>query len=70
MMRSASFLTPPVVMGSVAALAGLLAIVAISRPGTSNQARYAKRIIGTMLTAAAIILSGFACALSNWETGA
>lgn len=56
-------------MASIAALTGLLAIGAISRPGTSDQARYAKRIAGTMLGAGAIILGGFAFALSSWEAG-
>lgn len=62
-------MSAPVVMALVAAAAGLLAIVVVSRPGASEAARYAKRIAGTMLGAGAVILGGFAYALSGWGAG-
>ncbi len=68
MTRALAFFTPPVIMGLVASVAGLLAVFVVSRPGATEQARYAKRITGTMLAALAIILGGFAWALGSWST--
>ena len=68
MTRALAFFTPPVVMAVVASVAGLLAVFVVTRSGATEQARYAKRIVGTMLTALAIILGGFAYALWTWST--
>ncbi|OYY75618.1 MAG: hypothetical protein B7Y43_18710 [Sphingomonas sp. 28-62-20] len=68
MMRALAFLTPPVIMGVVAATAGLSAVFVVTRPGASDQARYAKRIVTTMLATLAIILGAFAWALWTWST--
>ncbi|OYY67749.1 hypothetical protein [Sphingomonas sp. 28-63-12] len=67
MTRALALFTPPVIMALVASLAGLLAVFVVSRGGVSDQARYAKRIVGTMLAALAIILGGFAWALWTWS---
>lgn len=57
----------PVIMGVVASMSGLLAVFVVTRSGATDQARYAKRIVGTMLVALAIILGGFAFALWTWS---
>lgn len=67
MTRALALFTPPVIMGIVAGMAGLLAVFVITRSGATDQVRYAKRITGTMLAALAIILGGFAWALSTWS---
>ena len=67
MTRALALFTPPVIMALVASAAGLLAVFVVSRPGTTDQARYAKRIVGTMLAALALILGGFAWALWTWS---
>ncbi len=68
MTRALALFTPPVIMGLVASVAGLLAVFVVSRAGATDQARYAKRIVGTMLAALALILGGFAWALESWST--
>jgi hypothetical protein len=67
MMRALALFTPPVIMGLVASLAGLSAVFVATRSGTSDEARYARRIAVTMLAALAIILGGFALALWSWS---
>ncbi len=67
MTRTLALFTPPVIMGLVASVAGLLAVFVATRPGATDQARYAKRITATMLSALAIILGGFAYALWTWS---
>ncbi len=61
--------TAPVIMGlvAVAALAGT--VVTLTRPAASEAGVYRRRIAGTMLGAGAIILGGFAYALSSWGPG-
>lgn len=68
MTRTLALFTPPVIMAVVASVAGLLAVFVVTRAGATEQARYAKRIVGTMLAALAIILGGFAYALWTWST--
>ncbi|OYW23544.1 hypothetical protein [Sphingomonas sp. 32-62-10] len=67
MTRALSFFTPPVIMALVASVAGLLAVFVATRSGATEQGRYAKRIVGTMLAALALILGGFAYALWTWS---
>jgi Cu/Ag efflux pump CusA len=67
MTRVLALFTPPVVMGLVASMAGLLAVFLVTRAGASDQGRYAKRILGTMLAALALILGSFAYALWTWS---
>jgi len=62
----AALFTPPVVMAIVAALAAIAAIYVVTRTARTPQAIYGRRIAGTMLGAAAIILGGFAWALESW----
>lgn len=63
------FLTPPLVMGIVAALLAAAAVYVVMRPSQAEGAAYVKRIVGTMLGAGAIILGGFAFALNSWGAG-
>lgn len=67
MTRALSLFTPPVIMAIIASVAGLLAVFVATRSGATDQARYAKRIVGTMLAALAVILGGFAYALWTWS---
>jgi len=55
------------IMAGVAAVAGLLAVFIMTRSGATEQGRYAKRIVGTMLAAFAVILGSFAYALWTWS---
>ena len=64
-----ALLTPPVIMAIVATVLALAAIYMITRPARSEPAIYGRRIAGTMLGAGAIILGGFAYALSSWGAG-
>lgn len=63
----ADFFTPPVIMALVASIIAIVAIYIITRPARSGPAIYGRRIVGTMLGAAAIILGGFAWALESWS---
>lgn len=63
------FLTPPLVMAVVAGLLAAAALYVVARPSRAEGAVYVKRIVGTMLGAGAIILGGFALALSSWGPG-
>lgn len=67
MNRALALATPPVIMAGVAIVFGLLAVFVATRSGASEQRRYAKRIVGTMLAALALILGGFAYALWTWS---
>jgi len=62
-------LRAPLIMASVATASGVAALVVATRPGVSEQAVYGRRIAGTMFGALAIILGGFAYALSSWSAG-
>ena len=62
-------LAPPLVMSAVALLALAGAAFTLTRPATSDAAIYRRRIAGTMLGAGAVILGGFAYALSSWGSG-
>lgn len=64
-----SFLTPPVVMACVATALAAAAIYVVTRPVATEEGVYGKRILGTMLSAGAIILGGFSYALASWGTG-
>lgn len=69
MMDVPDFLTPPLVMGIVAALLAAGAAYVVMRPSQAEGAAYIKRIVGTMLGAGAITLGGFAVALASWGPG-
>ncbi len=59
--------------GIMAAVAGISALGAggvVTRPERSDGAVYARRLVGTMLAAFAVILGGFAYALWSWGAGA
>jgi len=58
-------LRAPLIMASVATVSGVAALVVFTRPGVSEQSVYGRRIAGTMFGALAIILGGFAYALSS-----
>ncbi|MFA5990293.1 MAG: hypothetical protein WC803_11905 [Sphingomonas sp.] len=64
-----ALLTPPHVMAAVAALLALAAGYVWTRPAITEPAIYGKRIAGTMLSAFAIILGGFAAAMASWGAG-
>ncbi len=67
MTRTLALFTPPVIMALVASISGLLTVFVVTRSGATEQGRYAKRIVGTMLAALALILGGFAYALWTWS---
>ncbi|WP_066650485.1 MULTISPECIES: hypothetical protein [Sphingomonas] len=62
-------ISAPLVMAVVALLALAGAAFTLTRPAASEAAIYRRRIAGTMLGAGAIILGGFAYALSSWGQG-
>ena len=68
-MSPATLISAPVVMAIVALLALGGTAFTLTRPATSDAAIYRRRIAGTMLGAGAIILGGFAFALSSWGAG-
>lgn len=68
-MSPATLISAPVVMAIVALLALAGAGFTITRPTANEAAIYRRRIAGTMLGAGAIILGGFAFALSSWGQG-
>ncbi len=68
MNRILALATPPVIMAGVASVSGLLAVFVVTRSGASEQVRYAKRIVGTMLAALTLILGSFAYALWTWSS--
>jgi hypothetical protein len=53
------------IMFGVAVLLAVVAVVVLTRPVASDMAVYARRIIGTMLGAGAIILGEFAFVMQN-----
>lgn len=61
--------TPAGIMALVAAALAIAAIGVLTRGVRSEAGVYGRRISGTMLAAAAIILGGFAWALSSWGAG-
>ena len=61
--------TGTVIMGSVAAASAIAAIYTITRPVESERGVYARRMIGTMLGALALILGVFCIALNSLEGG-
>ena len=62
-------ISAPLVMAVVALLVLGGTAFTLTRPATSEAAIYRRRIAGTMLGAGAIILGGFAFALSSWGAG-
>jgi hypothetical protein len=60
----------PIIMYAVAAVVGAGGVAVLFTPGKSEGAAYAKRIGATMLLMLALILAGFATALSSWGAGA
>ena len=66
---SPALVSAPLVMAIVALLALAAAAYTFTRPAASEAAVYRQRIAGTMLGAGAIILGGFAFALSSWGAG-
>ncbi|MBY0285000.1 MAG: hypothetical protein K2W81_13700 [Sphingomonas sp.] len=62
-------ISAPLVMAVVALLVLGGTAFTLTRPATSEAAIYRRRIAGTMLGAGAIILGGFAYALSSWGQG-
>ncbi len=70
MMAGASGLfTAPVFMGLVAGTLALAAAFAVTRRAADEAGVYRRRIAGTMLGAGAVILGGFAFALSGFGSG-
>lgn len=69
MTDASALFTPPHVMASVASLFACAAIWVLTRPAVTEPAIYGKRIAGTMLTAFAVILGGFAIAMAGWGAG-
>lgn len=61
--------SPSIVMALVAAVLMLAATWVVTRPARTGPARYGRRIAATMLGAGALILGGFAAALSGWGAG-
>ncbi len=57
--------SPSLTMLGVALLLAIVAVVVLTRPVASDMAVYARRIIGTMLGAGAILLGEFAFVLQN-----
>ncbi|RIA35435.1 hypothetical protein DFR49_4212 [Hephaestia caeni] len=66
-MAAAFFLAPPVLMGMTAAAAAIAAIYVTTRPVVTEQGVYARRLVGTMLAALALILGIFCVALLSWD---
>lgn len=62
---------PPswLVMAIVATVLALAAAYVVTRRARSEAGVYGRRIAGTMLGAGAVILGGFAAALSGWGAG-
>jgi hypothetical protein len=56
----------PLIMATVAGVAGAGGLFVITRPVRSEAGVYGRRIAGTMLLALAIILGGFAHALATF----
>ena len=61
--------TAPRIMGIVAAIAGVGAAAVWTRPARSEGAVYARRIVGTMLGALAVVLAMFAWNMAGWGPG-
>src|SRR3546814_19581562 len=66
-MTAALFLAPPVLMGMTAAAAAIAAIYVTTRPVVTEQGVYARRLVGTMLAALALILGIFCVALLSCD---
>lgn len=62
-------ISAPLAMAVVALLVLGGTAFTLTRAATSEAAIYRRRIAGTMLGAGAIILGGFAFALSSWGQG-
>lgn len=62
-------LTAPMIMALVASVAAIGAIYVVTRPIRSAQGVYARRLVGTMLAALALILGVFSYALGSWGPG-
>ena len=62
-----TWLTAPHIMAVVAAIAALLTIAVWTTRARSDGAVYARRIVGTMLGALAIVLAFFAWSLAQWS---
>ena len=59
---------PSAIMLGVALALALGAVAVFTRPAASDVAVYARRIMGTMLGAGAIILGEFAFVLNGWSS--
>ncbi|HVI97593.1 MAG TPA: hypothetical protein VM657_00850 [Sphingomonas sp.] len=68
-MPAPAFLTGTVVMGSTAAASAIAAVYVITRPVETERGVYARRMVGTMLGALALILGVFCIALNSLEGG-
>ncbi|MCM8731764.1 hypothetical protein ACFO8O_12415 [Hephaestia sp. GCM10023244] len=66
-MTIAIFIAPPIIMGLTAAAAAAATAYVVTRPVVTEQGVYARRLIGTMLAALALILGIFAFALLSFE---
>lgn len=61
--------TAPRIMGIVAAVAAAGAIAVWTQAPQSEGAVYARRIVGTMLGALAVVLAMFAWSMAGWGPG-
>ncbi len=59
----------PMIMYTVAGAAAAGGVFAFTRRAASEGAVYARRIVGTMLVALALILTVFATAMASWSAG-
>lgn len=66
---SVPLLSAPLIMALVAGALALAAALVVTRRTRSEAGVYGRRIAGTMLGAGAVILGGFAFALSGFEAG-
>lgn len=65
----ADWFTAPRIMGVVSAALAVAATAVWTRPARSEGAVYARRIAGTMLGAAALVLAMFAWSMAGWGPG-
>ena len=61
--------TAPRIMAIVAAVLAVAAVTVWTRPARSDGAVYARRIAGTMLGTAALVLAMFAWNMAGWGPG-
>ncbi|MBA4771673.1 MAG: hypothetical protein H2054_01020 [Sphingomonas sp.] len=66
---SVPLLSAPLIMALVAGALALAAALVVTRRTRSEAGVYGRRIAGTMLGAGAVILGGFAFALSGFGSG-